>query len=92
MKKKKKKNTGTVIYKYSGIKCVKKKKWLKCKNNNTRNVFKANYYAGRSIFDKMNRQGRRQCQRTEQEKLQNGTTSRDFWNEIGKLSLANERK
>ena len=44
----------------------------------------------------MIRQCKRQYQRTEEEKLhnllQNDNTTCDFWKEIGKLSLANERK
>ena len=76
--------------------CEKEKLWLKCRNNNTRNVLKADYCAERRLFDKMNRRCKRQHQRTEQEKLQgllhNDGAPRDFWREIGKLSLANERK
>ena len=44
----------------------------------------------------MNRRCKRHYQRTEQEKLQgllhNDGAPRDFWREIEKLSLANERK
>ena len=61
-----------MIYKYSGIKeCEKERIWLKCKNSNTRNVLKAHYCAERRLFDKMNRQGKRQYQKKEQEKLHN---------------------
>ena len=75
--------------------CEKERLWLKCTNSINRNVLKANYCAERRRFDQMNRRYKRQHQRTAQEKLhdllQNDTT-RDFWKEIGKLSLANERK
>ena len=59
-------------------------------------MFKAHCCAERGLFDKMNRQCKRQYQRKEQEKLhnllQNDNTTCNFWKEIGKLSLANERK
>ena len=59
-------------------------------------MLKAAYCSERRHFDMLNRRCKRQYQRTEQEKLQNllhnDNAPRDFWREIGKLSLANERK
>ena len=76
--------------------CEKEKLWLKCRNDNVRIVLKADYCAERRLFDKLNRRCKCQYQRTEQDKLQNllhnDNAPRDFWREIGKLSLANERK
>ncbi|MEW8546052.1 MAG: hypothetical protein AB2693_21220, partial [Candidatus Thiodiazotropha sp.] len=74
--------------------CVKEKLWLKCKSNNKKRL-KAEYCAERKIFDKLNRRYKRQQQRLEQEKLNSlleTDVTRDFWKEIGKLSLANDRK
>ena len=75
--------------------CVKEKLWLKCKTNNARKQLKAQYCAERRTFDKLNRRFKRKQQRLKQENLQNlleTDGSRDFWKEIGKLSLANDRK
>ena len=75
--------------------CEKEKLWLKCKTNNVRKQLKAQYCAERRSFDKLNRRFKRKQQRSKQENLQNlleNDTSRDFWKEIGKLSLANDRK
>ena len=75
--------------------CVKEKLWLKCKTNNARKQLKAQYCAERRTFDKLNRRFKRKQQRLKQENLQNlleTDVSRDFWKEIGKLSLANDRK
>ena len=69
--------------------------WLKCKTNNARKQLKAQYCAERRTFDKLNRRFKRKQQRLKQENLQNlleTDVSRDFWNETGKLSLANDRK
>ena len=75
--------------------CEKEKRWLKCRNNNPRSKLKAVYCAERRLFDKMNRRCKRKYQRTEQKQLQNllhnDNAPLDFWREIGKLSLANER-
>ena len=74
--------------------CDKERIWLKCKNNNKKRL-KSDYCAERKIFDRLNRRYKRQYQRKEQDKLQNlveNDISRDFWKEIGKLSLANDRK
>ena len=76
------------------IVCEKERTWLKCKNNNKKKL-KGDYCAERKRFDRLNRRFKRQYQRKEQEKLHNlveSDISRDFWKEIGKLSLANERK
>lgn len=76
------------------IVCEKERTWLKCKNNNRKRL-KGDYCAERKIFDRLNRRFKRQYQRKEQERLHNlveSDISRDFWREIGKLSLANERK
>ena len=74
--------------------CDKERIWLKCKNDNNRRPESDNC-PERNIFDRLNRRSKRQYQLNEQEKLQNlveNDISTDFWNEIGKLSLANVRK
>ena len=74
--------------------CDKERIWLKCINNNKKRL-KSDYCAELKIFDRLNRRYKRQYQRKEQDKLQNlveNDISRDFWKEIGKLSLANDRK
>ena len=73
----------------------KEKLWLKCESSNIRKELKTNYCSERRAFDKLNRRCKRKQQRLEQENLQNllvNDVSRDFWKEIGKLSLANDRK
>ena len=59
---------------------------MKCKTNNARKQLKAQYYAERRTFDKLNRRFKRKQQRLKQENLQNlleTDVSRDFWKEIG---------
>ena len=75
--------------------CEKEKLWLKCKQNNGRKQLKAQYCAERRTFDKLNRRFKRKQQRLKLETLQQlleNDVSRDFWKEIGKLFLANDRK
>ena len=73
--------------------CEHERLWLSCKDVNKKR-FKERFCHERRTFDKLNRKFKRKQQVYEQKKLQDmleNDISCDFWKEIGKLSLANER-
>ena len=76
------------------IVCKNEKLWLKCNGPQKRN-FRDSFNRERKIFDKMNRKAKRAFQLSEQNRLGDlcdNRDSRNFWKEIGKVGMQNERK
>ena len=76
------------------IVCTNEKLWLKCNGPQKRN-FRDSFNRERKIFDKMNRKAKRAFQLSEQNRLGDlcdNRDSRNFWKEIGKVGMQNERK
>ena len=76
---------------------VAEKRWLKFKGSTaSRNKLRAEYCSLRHEFDKMNRRAKRAHQSHEQQKLYdklyNTENPRDFWTQIGKIGISNDRK
>ena len=76
---------------------VAEKRWLKFKGSTaSRNKLRAEYCSLRHEFDKMNRRAKRAYQSHEQQnlydKLYNTENPREFWTQIGKIGISNDRK
>ncbi|CAH1781868.1 unnamed protein product, partial [Owenia fusiformis] len=68
--------------------------WLKCKSTQKRNL-KELYKIERRTFDRIHRRIKRQFQKQEQQHLldiYNEPNSRNFWDKIGKIGIASDRK
>ena len=77
--------------------CQHEKAWLSCKGSGAcRRRLKEAYCNARKCFDRLNRKHKRQYQlqiQSElQDKLLNTNNCKDFWKDIGKLGMANDRK
>ena len=77
------------------ITAAAEKFWLKCKDTYQKKVRKETYCIERRHFDQLNRKYKRAYQ--QQEKLhlldlQHQINSRDFWQHIGKIGMATDRK
>ena len=74
---------------------MKEKLWLSCSGPQKRN-FRDIFNRERKKFDKMNRKAKRSYQRGEQGRLVGdlceNKDNRNFWKEIGKIGMQNERK
>ena len=73
------------------------KQWLKFKGSTvTKNRLRQEYCYVRNAFDKLLRKAKRNYQLSEQQslrdKLFNTENPREFWTEIGKIGMANDRK
>ena len=73
------------------------KQWLKFQGSTvTKNRLRQEYCYVRNAFDKMLRKAKRNYQLSEQQslrdKLYNTENPREFWTEIGKIGMANDRK
>jgi len=74
----------------------KEKLWLKCdKNTNLKRQLKQEYCNARDVFDKHLHKAKRRYQMKLQDDLLNDLekpNSRDFWKQIGKIGISNERQ
>ncbi|MEW8548010.1 MAG: endonuclease/exonuclease/phosphatase family protein, partial [Candidatus Thiodiazotropha sp.] len=79
-----------------GIVCSAEKQWLSCKNNISKRNLRELYCSKRNNFNRLLRKAKRKFQQREQDRLHqemfDRENPRDFWKDIGKLGLANERK
>ncbi|XP_033736423.1 uncharacterized protein LOC117324610 [Pecten maximus] len=76
--------------------CEKERRWLKCVDNqkSQKRQLKLEFCMERKGFDKLHRQIKRQFQATQVKELQKKLeqpNSRDFWRDIGKIGIVNER-